>query len=56
MAKSCFIKLNEVKRSLSILNTRRASFKDTRSAFYKRFYNLNKICELNRLVISKVYK
>jgi hypothetical protein len=56
MAKSYFIKLNEVKRSLFILNIKRASFISARLVFYRRFYNLNKIYRLSYLIINKVYK
>jgi hypothetical protein len=56
MAKSYFIKLNKIKRSFSILNIKRAGFIGTKSVFYRRFYNLNKIYKLNYLVINRVYK
>jgi hypothetical protein len=37
-------------------NIRRAGFIGARSAFYRRFYNLNKICKLSYLAISRVYR
>jgi hypothetical protein len=39
-----------------MLNIKRAGFIGARSAFYKRFYNLDKIYRLSYLAISKVYK
>jgi hypothetical protein len=56
MAKSCFIRLNEVRRSLFIPGIERAGFIGARSAFYKRFYNLDKIYRLSYLTVSKVYR
>ena len=35
---------------------RRTGSIGARLAFYKRFYNLNKICRLSYLVINRVYK
>jgi hypothetical protein len=37
-------------------NIRRASSIGARSAFYKRFYNLNKIRRLSYLAINRVYR
>ena len=56
MAKRYFIKLNKIEKSLFILNIKRAGFIGAKSAFYKRFYNLNKIYKLSCLVINRVYK
>jgi hypothetical protein len=39
-----------------MLSIRRAGFISARSAFYRRFYNLNKIRGLNCLAINRVYK
>ena len=56
MAKSCFIKSNKIERSLFILSIEKAGSISTRSAFYKRFYNLDKIRRLSYLVVNKVYR
>jgi ABC-type phosphate/phosphonate transport system permease subunit len=56
MAKSCFTKLNKVGRSLSILNIRRAGSIGARLAFYRRFYNLDKIRKLSYLTVNRVYR
>jgi hypothetical protein len=37
-------------------NIRRVGFIGARSAFYKRFYNLNKIRGLSCLIINRVYR
>jgi hypothetical protein len=56
MAKSYFIKLNKIKKLLSMFNIKRAGSIGARLAFYKCFYNLDKIYEFNCLAVNRVYK